>query len=320
MSDSEEIFVQDNSSLHKYRTEIPNIIEDLDLDPYAYRLYCYYKKVAGDYGKCTQKKSTISKETRMSPSVIKDRNKILSQPFPQLGGKPLITIVHRKDENNDNLPNQITIEDIWPENFQILSTRFSKNPPSVVRKPTLGRQKTTEEEPYYKKNDDEEEYYKEQPSSSSSVVVFLDEEKEEILKPLDLDDCAISFALRFSVEEIKTAIKAVSQKKDIHNYSSTFTAALRDKWQPTKTKKEIQRQEEERQEKEEAQRSYTQMKTYKSEIKSLAKRYQGKLIDGWDVMIESDEVVIQTTSGKKPVQPTQEGLQWMKVIVESKCC
>jgi hypothetical protein len=156
--ESQEFQVKDNSSLHKYRTEIPNIIEDLNLDPYAYRLYCYYKKVAGDSGSCYQRKRIIEEKTKMSKDVIKKRNKILARPFSELGGKSLIKITQRKGPDDNNLPTLIEIVDIWPDNFQILSTRFSNDLPSVPRNPTLGAQKSdlgaqkaTEEEPIQEK-------------------------------------------------------------------------------------------------------------------------------------------------------------------------
>ena len=144
---SEEFTVNDRSSLHNFRTEIPNIVFDLGLDPYALSLYLYYKKVAGDNGACFQKKKTIMEKTGMSLSVIKERNRLLSQPVKELGGKSLIKITQRKAPDGNNLPTVIEIVDIWPDNFKILSTRFSDDGGVGREKTEVGREKAGEEDP-----------------------------------------------------------------------------------------------------------------------------------------------------------------------------
>lgn len=173
MTNSNDYLVEDHGTQPNYFTQIPNIIFELGLDPHAITLYLYYKKVAGDNGFCYQKKETISENCGMGRSTIKSRNNILSQPFEELGGKPLIKITQRKGEDGNNLPTLVELTDIWPENIKILSTRFLENRPSVAKKPTLGRQKTTEEEPI------QEEPNNNNPTSSApsevaptAVVVF----------------------------------------------------------------------------------------------------------------------------------------------------
>lgn len=63
--------ISDEGDLKKYRTEIPNIIDDLGLDPYEGRLYFHYKRVCGAIGgTCTQSTRTIAETTKMSPAKI----------------------------------------------------------------------------------------------------------------------------------------------------------------------------------------------------------------------------------------------------------
>lgn len=192
---SENYQASDKSSLHKYRTEIPNIIFDLGLDPYALSLYLHYKKVAGDHGKCFQKKSTISAETGISSTTIKDRNKVLTQPRQELNGKSLITITQRVDEKGEPLPTLVEINDIWPENFQILFSRFSGDgggsPKNGGGSPNVGKQ----EEPFKQNNKQQTE----------AVAVFA------CLLPLDISQEEKEWITRNHTEEhVKHAVQYVT--------------------------------------------------------------------------------------------------------------
>ena len=147
--ENQEFQVREQNSLHKYRTELPNIIEELGLDPYAFRLYAHYKKVAGDGGSCYESKSTLEENLKMSPTTIKDRNRVLSQPFDMLDGKPLIIVKKRRGSKNQDLPVLIEIVDIWNENMTLLSNKFAgksqnkENNIGVVRNRGGGRQTPT---------------------------------------------------------------------------------------------------------------------------------------------------------------------------------
>src|SRR5690606_384166 len=158
-----DIEIREQSSLHRYRTELPNILFDLKLDPSAFQLYCYYKRIAGDNGACFQKKGTIAENLNMSESTIKAKNKILSERFPLLDGKPLIRITQRKDENGNNAPTLIQIIDIWPDNFKEIATGSKFNPPSAKICPTLGQNLAAEEEPIKKNPYKKKESTKEKP-------------------------------------------------------------------------------------------------------------------------------------------------------------
>lgn len=98
---------------HSFRTEIPNIIFDLELTPHEFKLYCYYKRVAGDRGNCYKSRGTIEKECGISAAQQKRINAKLKQPFEKLGGAPLILC--RQTEKEDGSPGttQIFIVDIW---------------------------------------------------------------------------------------------------------------------------------------------------------------------------------------------------------------
>jgi len=102
--------VIDSSSLHKYRTEIPNILFEMDLDPYELSFYLYLKRIAGDHGKCWKANKTMAKESNICVRKIKYLKVTLEQ-------KNLIKVTQRKTENGDQDSSIIEIVDLWPKNF-----------------------------------------------------------------------------------------------------------------------------------------------------------------------------------------------------------
>lgn len=116
---------RDNSSLHYYRTEIPNIIWDLGLDCYERDAYSYFKRISGDKGSCYQSNKKIQTALGIGETKLREIKKKLSSHFELIGG-PLIKTTQRKNENNEFLPTLIEIIDIWPKNFEIMSSKKSK--------------------------------------------------------------------------------------------------------------------------------------------------------------------------------------------------
>ena len=98
--------VKDQSSMHRYRTEIPNIIDDMDLSVYAFRLYVRLKRVAGDDGRCFYSTRELAEQCRMSVGAV-------SKAKQDLVDADLIRIERAGDWERDN----ITITDMWPANF-----------------------------------------------------------------------------------------------------------------------------------------------------------------------------------------------------------
>jgi len=98
--------VIDRSSMHRYRTEIPNIIDDMDLSVYAFRLYVRLKRVAGDDGKCFYTTRQLAEQCRMSVGAV-------SKAKQELVEKDLI----RVDSDGKWVRDNIMIVDMWPANF-----------------------------------------------------------------------------------------------------------------------------------------------------------------------------------------------------------
>jgi hypothetical protein len=107
--------VADKSNDRRYFTVVPNIVDDSDLDPFAFRLYVHLKRVAGETGRCTQSTSTLATACKMSRPVVVDAKKTLVE-------KGLITIDVVAGEHPGRPYHEITIKDIWQENI----TSFAK--------------------------------------------------------------------------------------------------------------------------------------------------------------------------------------------------
>lgn len=94
--------------LRKYRIELPNLIDDMELSIHAFRLYVHLKRVAGSEGECFQSTETLAKHCRMSTGMISNAKK-------ELVSKNLIALQKRDRARKET--DLITIVDLWPENF-----------------------------------------------------------------------------------------------------------------------------------------------------------------------------------------------------------
>lgn len=111
----ENNIIQDAGDLRKYRTELPNLIDDMNLSVYAYRLYGHFKRVCGaNGGMCRQGTRTISQHCGMSMGAV-------SKAKEELHKAGLISIVSH--DRSTRLSDEITMVDVWPENFQVYSSK-----------------------------------------------------------------------------------------------------------------------------------------------------------------------------------------------------
>jgi len=108
----EQLDVVDHSSLHHYRTEIPNIIFQLGLSAYEISLYLAIKRTAGDRGWSFIGTKRLAKESGMSEGKVSQVKKDLTKPHDLLNGKSLITITKRKREDGGNATDLIEITDV----------------------------------------------------------------------------------------------------------------------------------------------------------------------------------------------------------------
>ena len=114
--------VIDRGDLRRYRTEIPNMVDDMDdLSVYAYRLYGRLKRVAGDSGVCWQSTDTLATACNMSAgSVVKAKTELVE--------KGLIDIVKIKNPHGGREYHEIRITNIWQDNL----AKYSSSPDEVA--------------------------------------------------------------------------------------------------------------------------------------------------------------------------------------------
>jgi hypothetical protein len=107
--------VADAGDMRKYRIELPNLVDDMDLSPYAFRLYVHLKRVAGggNDGACWESTRTLASKCRMSAGQI-------SKAKQELVNKGLITVEKRKSASGPD-SDYITLADMWAQNYTAYS-------------------------------------------------------------------------------------------------------------------------------------------------------------------------------------------------------
>lgn len=108
------VTVIDAGDLRKYRTEIPNTVDDMGLSVYAFRLYAHLKRVAGDGGRCFQGRRKLAEHCGMSSGMITNAKRELVE-------RGLIEIA--PGDSKTSTSDTITIVDIWQENFKQFANR-----------------------------------------------------------------------------------------------------------------------------------------------------------------------------------------------------
>lgn len=114
--DDEHLLVEEEVPDHFFRTEIPNIVDDMGLDPIQFRVYCKLKRIAGDAGKCWKCLKKLAAECAISERKLRDVLKHLSCPFSILGQLPLIKIMARKKQDGSRDSSVISMVNIWKVN------------------------------------------------------------------------------------------------------------------------------------------------------------------------------------------------------------
>lgn len=127
----------DNTSERKYFTMLPNLIDDLGLSVYAFRLYCHIKRVTGEDGMCWQSTERLSKACRMSVHSVVDAKK-------ELADAKLITIKSVKRPGGGRDFHVITIRDVWGKNLNhCVAMKNDQEPTDSEQVPTGNEQDST---------------------------------------------------------------------------------------------------------------------------------------------------------------------------------
>jgi len=99
-----------NKTSHIYRIEIPNLIDDMDLHPFALRLYVHIKRRSGDNGECFENSNNLAKACHMSTGTV-------SKAKRELVDHGLIQIVEKGIPKYGKRNHHIVVVDVWEKNY-----------------------------------------------------------------------------------------------------------------------------------------------------------------------------------------------------------
>ena len=310
--------VQDLSSLHKYRTEMPNIIDELDLDPYEYRLYCKYKRVAGDQGACIKSNKRLAEECKMSVRKLQQVKKMLSKARDLLGGKSLITITERKTAKGDPDTDLIQIVDIWPENFLFFIQKNSRGSasaaPGVVHKVHEGgashapKEELTKEEPIIRTTTGKGARPSQKSSSRSFSKKKENLEKLSILKDLPINEQTQKHMYRFDLQTIKVAIENTKKSNPRDFGAYLYDQAV--KGYPLKvTQDDVEKQKQDEQKKKEA-----DLAKKRKKCQGIARKVENTLPAGASFSVSENGITLKLPRSVRytPIGYLESGF-WLQV-------
>ncbi len=212
--------VQDNSSNHIYRTELPNIIFEIGLKCNEISVYCAIKRASGDFGECTKSYAKLCISAGVSRAILFIIIPKLCEVNPVLK-KPLIICKTRFTEQGDQDTNILTVVDIWPENYEFFKNKNKgspdfrppspeNRPPSlksalgVVQNLHYGSPESAHKEEPFKKNPIKKNI---PPSGSNMINAGWGVDSEEKKKILNLIQASINAKMPFSELGISDAVK-----------------------------------------------------------------------------------------------------------------
>lgn len=236
-----EIEIQDLSSNHHYRTELPNIIFEIGLSAVLIGVYAAIKRYAGDHGQCTKSEKKLADELDITKKTL---HKFIDQLCEEntVLKKPILKKMKRTSEHGDNETNLITITDIWPENYAFFSIdkggRVNFTPPRVNITQGVGeilpqgRVKFTHKEQQQKKNIQKEE--QQPPTPKGGCVVFSCLEKINDNSITHEHKARITKKNLNNEQRVIDAVNVITHPDFIpqHTLLKSLNAAIKEEWKP----------------------------------------------------------------------------------------
>ena len=258
MNHTDHFEIQQKKPDHHFRTEIPNIIFELGMNPYCITVYLHLKKITGDGGQCWRSLKSLAEICQIGLTKLKECLDELSNN--NCLDCPLITIIPRVKSDGSKDTNIILINDFWKINGDFYRAKEKDQIPrmggsqiegGVGRQATGGvsRQATGGRSPHgYKEQPSKEDPCKEQTKQENVVCSSFteDQEKRKILKPYELSEKFLKSVLHLNVNHIQQSVLAFEQYKIIkenkneklENPLGALRNALICSWKPNVTKEE----------------------------------------------------------------------------------
>jgi len=180
-----EYYIKDEGDLRQYYFQVPNMIDDLGLSIFAFRLYGHLKRVAGDEGICYQSTRTLANSCKMSTASV-------SRAKRELIYYGLINIDEHKTKHGGRDYHQITIINIWNRNNasysrkQVSDSNLQVSPQKLASYPGAIKEEPIKNNPI--KNNMEEEgenagaIFRAYESEIGSITPMISEELQELEK------------------------------------------------------------------------------------------------------------------------------------------
>lgn len=141
-------FITERAPDRKYFTVVPNLVDEIGVSVYGYRLYAHLKRVAGEDGSCWQSTRTLAAGCKMSAGqIVKAKIELVKEH--------LITIEARKNEHGGRDYHIIRIEDIWSRNVEYCSALKGPKPEAVAEAPPCSPDEVASSPPELARSPDE---------------------------------------------------------------------------------------------------------------------------------------------------------------------
>lgn len=212
---------------HHFRTEIPNIVRELGLDPYELAVYLHIKSITGDGGKCYTCNKKLCEKIIIGETKLRECLDKLVNGTNKLNLK-LLTKTLRKKEDGSKDTCVYTVIDIWQYNGDYFRAKFSGGTsPNEVGVPRDASQGTSPRK-------DKEEPLKKNPINTSpkkadhTLLNDYDESSRNFLKSLKGAKAVLyNHMIKYGAAKITQAITRAKKWKGAPNEEVAFYTALK---------------------------------------------------------------------------------------------
>lgn len=163
--------ITSRSSLRKWRTELPNLYDDMKLDVYEFRLLAHYVRV----GRCTEGTKYTAEKCQMSTGKVSDVRRSLAD-------KGLIVMIERP--TNNGIGYAIEVVDVWERNFRHFMDHKAEKEAAGKRGYSPGEIKPSPGEGLASPGETKKELYKKELNKNSAA----DAAGAELSSSLGLDE------------------------------------------------------------------------------------------------------------------------------------
>jgi hypothetical protein len=227
---------------HHYRTEIPNCVLDACLDVYQLSVYIYIKRIAGDKGKCWQKKKTLAEVMGISERQVTYALDALCSSENNFK-YPLLRKTARIKPDGSQDSNLYTVINIWAYNGNLYRAKNggggAPDAPGVVQEVQGGGAPGA-----YKEEPSQEEPLEEELLSDAVVVPHL-----KTFEKLSLSEsCRKKIISEYSAEDIELASQRCLDWKGRSNDEAGIFTALKNKnsWNDVKSEEDLEKDKKEK--------------------------------------------------------------------------